>query len=233
MLGRVIAALRTGTVGSSRWRNRYQAARCAASTAGKSMSVSATLFMTFVRRNCTDKATIDDHIDMAVRLGALPDSSLVAVRVGSVRRVVCGSPGYFAAHGAPKTPADLVGLTCVTFADLAAGPSWAFAARGRSPQQPVPIRCRPSITTAEAAIDAAIAGVGITHILSYQAAGPVERGPLRIVLEEFETDPMPISVIHTGQPLQPLELRRLLEFAVPRLQRSLATPLTGAWDKVR
>ena len=63
---------------------------------------------------------IDDHIDLAVRLGTLPDSSMVATRVGFVRRVVCGSPSYFAAHGTPKTPADLADLTCVTFADLAA-----------------------------------------------------------------------------------------------------------------
>jgi DNA-binding transcriptional LysR family regulator len=67
---------------------------------------------------------VDDHIDIAVRIGALPDSSMIATRVGSVRRVVCGSPRYFAAHGTPKTPGDLADLTCVTFAGLSSGPPW-------------------------------------------------------------------------------------------------------------
>jgi DNA-binding transcriptional LysR family regulator len=168
---------------------------------------------------------VDDHIDLAVRIGALADSSMIATRVGSVRRVVCGSPRYFAAHGTPKTPADLADLTCVTFAAFATGTSWSFAARGRSLSQPVPPRCRLHVNTAEAAIDAAIAGVGVTRVLSYQVARAVEDGKLLIVLGEFEPDPMPVSVIHAGQGLLPLKLRSFLEYAVPRLRRSLAAEL--------
>src|SRR6185437_15180063 len=74
---------------------------------------------------------LDDHIDLAVRIGALPDSSLIAVQVGSVRRVVCGSPAYFAAHGVPKRPADLSGLSCITFDSLGSARGWRFAGRKR------------------------------------------------------------------------------------------------------
>jgi DNA-binding transcriptional LysR family regulator len=101
-------------------------------------------------------------IDLAVRLGSLPDSSMVATRVGRVRRVVCGSPSYFSAHGIPRTPADLADLTCVTFANLAAGTSWSFASRSKDLAQAPRPRCHLNVNTAEAAIDAAIAGIGIT-----------------------------------------------------------------------
>jgi DNA-binding transcriptional LysR family regulator len=164
---------------------------------------------------------IDDQIDMAVRIGTLPDSSMVATRVGSVRRVVCASPPLLAAHGTPKTPADLAGLPCVTFDGPAAGSAWIFASPDRKREQSVPIRPRLSVNTAEAAIDAAIAGVGLTRVLSYQAARAVEDGKLKLVLEEFERDPVPVSLIHAGHGLLPLKMRSFLEFAVPRLRRSL------------
>src|SRR5579863_1742995 len=81
-----------------------------------------------VRMTLSDRNVdlIDDHVDMAVRIGQLPDSGLIATRVGFVRRVVCGSPAYFAAHGEPKTPDDLAGHQCVAFSAVAAGTSWAF-----------------------------------------------------------------------------------------------------------
>ncbi|MEP9375470.1 LysR family transcriptional regulator [Aquabacter sp. CN5-332] len=163
---------------------------------------------------------VDDHIDMAVRIGALPDSSMVATRVGSVRRVVCGSPAYFAAHGTPKTLDDLADLTSVTFAGL--GTSWTFPSqsRGKAAKSVQP-RCRLSINMAEAAIDAAIEGIGLTQVLSYQVARAVAGGKLRIVLEDFEPAPMPVHLIHAGQGRLPLKMRRFLEFAVPRLRQSL------------
>jgi DNA-binding transcriptional LysR family regulator len=168
---------------------------------------------------------VHDHIDMAVRVGALPDSSMIATRVGSIRRVVCGSPDYFAAHGTPKTPADLADLTCVTLAGLASGAPWAFASRRGGLAQAIAPRCRLHVNTAEAAIDAAIAGVGITHVLSYQVARAVAAGRLRIVLCAFEAAPLPVSLIHAGRDLLPLKMRRFLEFAGPRLRKSLAADL--------
>ena len=163
---------------------------------------------------------VDDHIDVAVRIGDLPDSTLIATRVGTVRRVVCGSPAYLAAHGTPKAPADLSDHMCVTFSEMASGTSWAFAPSGRQAKPFRPL-CRLHINTAEAAIDAASAGVGLTNVLSYQVARSVSEGALRIVLEPFEPSPVPVHMIHAHQGLLPLKIRRFLEFAAPRIRRSL------------
>jgi DNA-binding transcriptional LysR family regulator len=170
-----------------------------------------------------DVHLVDDQIDMAVRIGNLPDSSMVATRVGFVRRVVCASPAFLAAHGTPAVPADLADLPCVTFDFLAARSAWTFASPDRKLEQSVPVRCRLSVNTAEAAIDSAIAGVGLTRVLSYQAARAVADGKLRLVLREFERDPIPVSLLHAGQGLLPLKMRSFLEFAAPRLRRSLAS----------
>ena len=114
---------------------------------------------------------------------------MVATRVGGVRRVVCGSPSYFSAHGIPRTPADLADLTCVTFANLAAGTSWSFASRSKDLAQAPRPRCRLTINTAEAEIDAAIAGIGITH--AYQVAQAISEGKLRIVLTDYGPNQCP------------------------------------------
>ena len=165
---------------------------------------------------------VDDHIDAAVRVGVLPDSGMIATRLGSVRRVICGSPGYFEKNGIPRTPEDLAALTCVTFANLPAGSSWSFAAGGKNLTQFQRPRCRLNINTADAAIEAAIAGVGVTHVLSYQITKAVEQGLLRIVLTDFEPEPMPVHLIHSGQGLVPRKLRSFLEFTAPRLRKVLA-----------
>ena len=165
---------------------------------------------------------IDDHVDMAARIGPLPDSSMVATRIGSVRRVVCGSPGYFSSHGTPATLDDLSDLSCVTFSGLSSGSSWIFSTPGRGPVRTMAPRCRLSVNTAEAAIDSAIAGVGVTRVLSYQIARDVAEGRLSIVLRDFEPEAVPVHLVHAGQGLLPLKMRRFLDFAVPRLRSTLA-----------
>jgi DNA-binding transcriptional LysR family regulator len=167
---------------------------------------------------------VDEHIDLAVRVGALHDSTLVATKVGEIRRVVCGSPDYFAAHGVPKTPDDLADHMCVTFTALASGMAWIFNPRGKATKSVRP-HCRLKINTAEAAIDAAIAGVGVTNVLSYQVARAVAAGKLRLILEDHEPDPIPVRLVHAGQAILPLKLRRFTEFAASRLRKSLAADL--------
>jgi DNA-binding transcriptional LysR family regulator len=164
---------------------------------------------------------LDDHIDLAVRIGALPDSSMIAVQVGSVRRVVCASPEYLAAHGVPKKPADLSSLSCITFDVLGSTTSWSFENKTGRSDHVVPVRSRLLVNTAEAALDAAIAGAGVTRVLSYQAAKAVEEGKLRLVLEPFEPSPVPVSLIHTAQGMLPLKTRSFIDFAVPRLRARL------------
>ena len=170
---------------------------------------------------------IDDHIDVAVRIGALADSNMVATRVGSVRSVVCGSPAYFATHGEPKTPADLSDLACVTFGMFGSHGSWTFATPHSKAQQAVSIRSRLSVNTAEAAIDACMAGIGVTRVLSYQAARGVTEGTLKIVLTDFEGDPLPVSLVQAGLGRIPLKTRTFLDMAVPRLRSALARPPGG------
>ncbi len=165
---------------------------------------------------------IDDRIDIALRIGHLPDSSLVATHVGTVCRVFCGSPAYFAGAGKPKSPEDLAEHSCVSFEALASGATWTFASnQGQQPDRQVGIRPRLSVNTAEAAIDAAIAGVGVTHVLCYQIAHAVEAGVLTLVLRDFEPEPMPVSVVHAGHKMQPIKIRRFIEFCVPRLRNAL------------
>jgi DNA-binding transcriptional LysR family regulator len=163
---------------------------------------------------------VEDHIDVALRIGALPDSSLVATRIGVIRRVVCASPVYFAARGVPKTLADLAAHDCIGFDVLTTAEAWAFG-RGRS-EVSVPISARLTVTTAEAVVDAAISGVGIARVLSYQAAQALRDGWLALALVDFEPEPWPVHLVYTGGRMLPLKLRAFLDFAAPRLKARLA-----------
>jgi DNA-binding transcriptional LysR family regulator len=162
----------------------------------------------------------EDDIDLAIRIGELPDSSLVATRVGAIRRVVCGSPAYFAHRGTPKSPGELSTHDCITFDGLMSPDVWKFAV-GKSIVS-VAIHSRLTVNTAEAAIDAAIAEVGITRVLSYQVASALRAGTLALALREFEPKPWPVSLVYGGQGLLPLKLRAFLDFAAPRLKARLA-----------
>jgi DNA-binding transcriptional LysR family regulator len=171
---------------------------------------------------------VDDQIDLAVRVGELPDSSLVAARVGSVTNLVCGSPVFLAAHPAPKTPADLENIPCVAFDGLAAGPTWTFTPRDGTAHQSIRVKARLSVNSIEAAIDAAVAGVGLTRVLSYQVAGLIERGKLRTVLRKFEPGPWPVSLAYVGNGPLPLKLRSFIDFATPRLRKALGAVRSAA-----
>lgn len=168
----------------------------------------------------TLRRLVEEHIDLAVRIGHLPDSSMVATRVGSIRRVACASPAYLEAHGEPMTLQELSAHHCVTVERLALPAAWTFMEGQR--EIAVPVRSRLTINTAEAAIDAAVAGVGIARVLSYQVADAVRSGVLRLILEDFEPEPWPVSLVHTGRGLLPLKLRAFLDFAAPRLKARLA-----------
>jgi DNA-binding transcriptional LysR family regulator len=164
---------------------------------------------------------IDDHVDIAVRIGSLADSALVSTRVGAVRSVVCGSPAYFAGHGVPERPEDLSALTAVTFNPFSSSHNWAFPDPKSKRDLHVQMRSRLAVNTAEAAIDGAAAGLGVTRVFSYQAAQAVLDGRLEVVLAEYEPAPLPVSLIHGHQGLTPLKVRMLLDFAAPRLRARL------------
>jgi DNA-binding transcriptional LysR family regulator len=166
---------------------------------------------------------LEDHVDLAVRIGELPDSSLVALRVGTIRRVVCASPTYFAVHGKPKSPGELSAHQCVTFAALMSPDSWVFKVDGVDVS--VPVHSRLIVNTAEAAIDAAISGVGVTRVLSYQIDQPSRTGLLDITLRDFEPAPLPVSLVYAGQSRLPLKLRAFLDFAAPRLRERVGSTI--------
>jgi len=175
-----------------------------------------------VRLVLTDRVTnfIEDHVNVALRIGALPDSSLIATRLGNVRRVVCASPAYLAAHRpGPSRPIDLEGHACITFEGLMSPTVWKF--RNAKGEIPVAIKSRLVVNTAEAAIDAAVAGVGITRVLSYQIAEALRARTLKILLGGFEPEPSPVNLVYAGQGLLPIKTRAFVDFAVERLRRQL------------
>jgi DNA-binding transcriptional LysR family regulator len=162
----------------------------------------------------------EDDVDLAIRIGELPDSSLIATRVGSIRRVICGSPAYFARRGTPKSPGELGAHDCISFEGLTSPDGWKFTV-GKSTVS-VAVRSRLVVNTAEAAVDAATAAVGVTRVLSYQVASALRAGTLALVLQRFEPPPWPVSLVHAGGGLLPLKLRAFLDFAAPRLKARLA-----------
>ena len=162
---------------------------------------------------------LEEPVDLALRIGNLPDSSLVATRLGTIRQVTCASPDYLKRRGAPKDPGALAGHDCVTFEGLMSPQEWHF--EGSRSQRSVAVRSRLVVSTAEAAIDAAIAGVGLTRVLSYQVARPVAAGTLKILLEDYESPPSPVSFTYRSGTLLPLKLRAFLDYATPRLREAL------------
>lgn len=164
---------------------------------------------------------VEDHVDTAVRIGALPDSSLIATRVGSMRTVVCASPKFLAAHGIPKAPADVIAVPSVTF-DLQSGAlTWAFRNAGDKRSFEVPVRSRLSVSAADAAVSAAIDGAGVTRVLHYQCADAVRQGLLQIILAECELEPVPVHLLHPGRALLPTKSRVFLDFAASHLRERL------------
>lgn len=162
---------------------------------------------------------VDEHIDVAIRIGELADSAFIAKRVGEVRKVVCASPEYFAARGTPAKPADLAVHDCITFHPLTSADSWVFAV-GKQ-EEAATVRSRLVINTAESAVDAAIAGVGIARVLSYQVARALQEGKLVLALQAYEAPSWPVSLVHAGQGPLPLKVRAFLDFAAPRLRAML------------
>jgi DNA-binding transcriptional LysR family regulator len=165
---------------------------------------------------------VEDMIDMAVRIGSLPDSSLTATRVGSVRRMVCASPQWLAEHGAPARPMDLASAPCVAFDAIGIADVWTFRSSDKKRLVPVPVRSRLVVNTVEAALDAAIAGLGPVRLLSYQVAPAIAQSKLRPLLTDFEPEPLPVSLVHAGQGRLPLKMRRFLDHSASRLRTVLA-----------
>ncbi|MFZ0840949.1 MAG: LysR substrate-binding domain-containing protein, partial [Xanthobacteraceae bacterium] len=163
---------------------------------------------------------IEDHIDVALRVGMLPDSSLIALRAGTVRRVTCASPDYLKVHGTPRSPEDLAGHDCISFAGFIAPDAWTFVRDDTTVV--VPVHSRLVVSNVEAACDAARAGIGITGAFNYHIAAALKAGTLTTILDDFQPPPVPVNLIYTAGRFLPLKLRAFLDFAAPRLKARLS-----------
>ncbi|MFC3443656.1 LysR family transcriptional regulator [Sphingobium rhizovicinum] len=162
---------------------------------------------------------VEEGIDVAVRIGHLPDSGLSALRVGSVRRAICGAPAYFERHGIPRTPAELAGHRIIMPTGAWSSPEWHFGPDGRTS---VTVHPRLQCNTVEAAITAAEQGWGLTRVLSYQIAPALAAGRLVTVLDEHMEKPLPIHVVHAEGRRVAAKVRSFVDLAVERLR---ANPL--------
>ena len=160
---------------------------------------------------------VDEHLDVALRIGELPDSSLVAARVGMVRSVICASPAYLERRGAPKSPDALASHDCITFSALGGADTWLLPGA-----EVVRVRSRMVVNTAEAALEAALHGAGLTRLLSYQVAAAVRAKKLALVLRKFEPPAMPVSLVYVRERRVSGKLRAFLDFAAPRLRKLVA-----------
>lgn len=159
---------------------------------------------------------VEEGIDVAVRIGELPDSNQHAIRVGEVRRVICASPQFLEAHGRPTHPQDLTRAAVIATSAIGQMKSWPFLDAG------APLNVRPEprlvVTANQAAITAACLGLGFTRVLSYQVASKVAFAELEIVLADFELPPLPIHVVYQGGRNAPARIRSFVDFTVKALR---------------
>ncbi len=152
---------------------------------------------------------VEDGIDLAVRIGVLADSSLVARHVGEMRRIVVASPAYLKRNGEPKTPADIAGHQTIQFGATSEAGEWRFVDGEREVR--VHVTPRFSCNVADAAIQYAEQGGGLTRVLAYQAADAVRRGALKIVLQKFERPALPIHIVYPTSRLLSAKVRAFID----------------------
>jgi DNA-binding transcriptional LysR family regulator len=164
---------------------------------------------------------VDVHADVAIRVGHLRDSNLVATRVGALRVVTVASPALLNKYGCPATPEDLHSLPCVVFDSPSLSP-WRYRSQDTGQIYTVADVPRLFVSSPDAAVDAAIDGIGATFILEHDVHDAVKAGKLKYVLQEFEIEPIPVHVVYLSREGMPAKLRRFIDYAVPRLRDLLA-----------
>ncbi|MBB1626991.1 LysR family transcriptional regulator [Achromobacter sp. UMC71] len=163
---------------------------------------------------------MDEGVDVAVRIGALPDSSLTAIAVGHVRRVVCASPGFLQRFGTPDTPDALAQFCTITAAMEGRGNQWRFLQDGQ-PRR-LPMASQLTVTSFQAAVKAACEGWGLTQVVSYQVARHLASGALQVVLRDYELPPLPVHVVYPEGRKSSAKVRSFVDFCVDALRRDLA-----------
>lgn len=166
---------------------------------------------------------VDEGADVAIRIGELPSSSLQAIAVGRVRRMLCASPAYLESHGVPQRPEDLAAHVAIQATGLVPSPEWRFRVDGKP--LTVPIQPRLVTTTNDSAVEAAVAGMGIVSLLSYQVADEMAEGALQVVLPEYEVATLPVHVVHREGRHANQKVRAFLDLAIETLRAK-----TACWD---
>ncbi len=163
---------------------------------------------------------MDEGVDVAVRIGELPDSSMQAARVGSVRRVICASPAYLETHGIPQTPDALAAHCIISASAVTPRPEWQWMDDGEP--RVVKLPARMTTTTNDSAVAAAVSGFGLTRLLSYQVAEQLRDGQLKTVLTEFEPAALPVHLVHREGRYASKKARGFLDLALERLRANPA-----------
>ena len=176
-----------------------------------------------MRVHLTDRNVnlLEEHFDLALRVGELPDSSMIGTRIGLVRQVLCASPDYLKSHGVPRKPADLKLHDCMAYEDFVGGNKWLFRTKTGSDRVAIPSRL--TVNSADAAIIAAVGGSGIARVLLYHIDEHVRSGSAGDIVGSSEPAPIPFTLITHGQRQIPLKLRAFLDYAVPRLREGSDT----------
>jgi DNA-binding transcriptional LysR family regulator len=163
---------------------------------------------------------LEEGMDVGVRIGELPDSSMKAISVGHVRRVVCAAPEYLKKNGVPRVPADLAKHTVVAASPVSPSVDWKFTTGKKTTS--VKLAPRLTVTSNEAAIVAAVQGFGMTRLLSYQIAAFLESGQLKAVLTDCEPPRLPIHVLHSEGRQASAKVRTFVDLLVERLRADKA-----------
>ena len=155
---------------------------------------------------------VEDGVDLAIRIGHLPDSSLVARHVGEMRRIVVASSAYLEARGEPDTPEAISSHDTIQFGALSASPDWRFVDEGRD----IRVTCTPRFATnsSDAAIQYAEQGGGLTRVMAYQAAAAIKAGRLKIVLAKFEQPVLPIHIVYPTSRLLSAKVRSFVDLVI-------------------
>lgn len=156
---------------------------------------------------------LEEGLDVGIRIGELPDSSMKAIRVGTIRRVVCASPVYLAKNGTPDKPSDLANHLVVAASAVSPVMEWKFA-------QGIVARVKPrlTVTSNDSAIETVLQGMGVTRLLSYQIAPYLASGQLQTILSEFEPERLPIHVIHREGRYASAKIRTFVDLMVAKLR---------------
>jgi DNA-binding transcriptional LysR family regulator len=166
---------------------------------------------------------VEEGLDLGIRIGHLPDSAMRTTTLGSVRLICCASPEYLQAAVTPKEPGALLKHSCITFTSFSQPDRWSFpgGGQGKRNARSIPVEPRLIVNTAETGIDAAISGLGIVRVLSYQAEAALADGSLRRVLQDFEPDAIPVSLVHREDRLPQAKVQAFVDVAVPILRKAL------------